>query len=189
MKRDYEGRKLRNKSFTYILPMVSLYFDVIRENLLNTFLRFEDKPELTNHIFLLFKFSGRLPFIEYEDYLKNQELFEASFDPDEYNVLYAFKIPDSHKNIYKKFIKGKYSEFPQDYKVHIFKFHGINDPSHRVAQVLFKHPDLREEWEDKLGMSISEDAEVSSPPDLDLETYQEKHKYVNILKNIKNPFK
>ena len=188
MKRDYEGRLMRNKSFTYILPMMSLYFDVKRENLLNTFIRCDDYPKLKNHIFFLYKFSGAKKFLEYEDYLENQELFEISYDPDRHNAIYGFKIPDSHLSIYNKFLKGRYSKFPQDYKVHIFKFHDIKNPSHRVAQVLFKHPDLREEWEDKLGVVISEDAEVSSPPDMKLETYQEKHKYVNPLKPEEKPF-
>jgi hypothetical protein len=188
MKRDYEGRLMRNKSFTYILPMMSLYFDIKPQNLLNTFLRSSDKPEFKNHIFLLYKFSGDKNYLVYEDYLENQELFETSYDPDKYHTLYCFKIPDSHKDIYDKFLKGRYSEFPQDYKVHIFKYHGIKNPTHRVAQVLFRHPDLREEWEEKLGVEISDEAEVSSPPDLELETYQEEYKYINPLKPEEKPF-
>jgi len=179
---------MRNKSFTYILPMMSLYFDVKKQNLLNTFIRTDDHPKLKNHIFFLYKFSGEQNFLEYEDYLEKQELFEVSYDPDKHHTIYAFKIPDSHKDIYDNFVKGRYSKFPQDYKVHIFKFHDITNSSHRVAQVLFRHPDLREEWEEKLGVVISDEAEVSSPPDLKLETYQDKHKYVNPLKPEEKPF-
>ena len=188
MKRDYEGRLMRNKSFTYILPMMSLYFYVKRENLINTFLYSEDKPKLKDHLFFLYKFSGHQAFLQYEDYLENEELFELGYDPDKYHVLFAFRIPDSHKDIYKKFLKGRYSEFPQEYKAHIFKYHGITDSSHRVAQVLFKHPDLREEWEDKLGVVISDEAEVSSPPDIKMETYIEEYKYVKPLKPEEKPF-
>ena len=188
MQRDYEGRLMRNKSFTYVLPMLALYLDVKTENLLNTFIKSADKPELTNHLFLLYKFSGAKIFLEYEDFLEKEELFELSYDPDKYHVMFVFKIPDSHKEIYDKFLNGKYSEFPQDYKVHIFKFHGIKDPNHRVAQVLFKHPDLREEWEEALEMPIPDDAEVSSVPDMNLEIYTEKFKYAEPLKPDKNPF-
>jgi len=188
MKKDYEERLMRNKSFTYILPMMSKYFDVIRENLLNTFLYSGDHPEYKEHIFFLYKFSGDKKYIEYENYLENQDILEMYYDPDKYHTLFCFKIPEEYKDMYKKFLKGRYSEFPQDYKVLIFKFHGITDPVHRVAQVLFKHPDLREEWEDKLGVDIHEDAEVSSPPDILLETYQEKHKYVDPVKPDKKPF-
>tara|TARA_B100001093_G_scaffold514357_1_gene588219 strand:+ start:1235 stop:1804 length:570 start_codon:yes stop_codon:yes gene_type:complete len=188
MKRDYEGRLMRNKSFTYILPMMSLYFDLVKEGLLNTFVRSTDYPKLKNHIFFLYKFSSNKKFLEYEDYLEKQELFEISYDPDKFHAMYVFKIPDGHRNIYDQFLKGRYSKFPQDYKVHIFKFHNITSPSHRVAQVLFRHPDLREEWEDKLDVVISEDAEVSSPPNIKLETYKEEHKYVNPLKPEEKPF-
>ena len=52
MKKDYEGRLMRNKSFTYILPMMSLYIDIVKENLLNTFLRTDDYSEFKDHIFL-----------------------------------------------------------------------------------------------------------------------------------------
>ena len=188
MKRDYEGRLMRNKSFTYILPMMSLHVDIVKENLLNTFIRTEDYPKFKNHIFLLYRFSGAKAFLEYEDYLENHELFEFSYDPDRFNAIYCFKIPDSHIDVYNKFIKGRYSEFPQEYKAHIFKYHGIKDSSHRVAQVLFKHPDLKEEWEDKLGVVISDEAEVSSPPDIKIETYIKEYKYVKPLKPEEKPF-
>lgn len=189
MQRDYQGRLMRNKSFTYILPMMALHIDIVKENLLNTFLYSQDHPKYKEHVYLLYKFSGARKFLEYENYLENHELFEFSYDPDKHHVLFCFKIPPEHKDVYKHFVKGRYSKFPQDYKVSLFKFHGIKNPTHRVAQVLFKHPDLREEWEDKLGVVISEDAEVSSPPDKNLETYQDKHKYVDPVKpKQENPF-
>ena len=108
MKKDYEGRLMRNKSFTYILPMMSLYIDIVKENLLNTFLRTDDYPKYKDHIFLLYRFSGVKPFLEYENYLENHDLFEFSYDPDRYNTLYCFKIPKTYKDVYNKFIKGRY---------------------------------------------------------------------------------
>ncbi|MAV65127.1 MAG: hypothetical protein CMG00_08065 [Candidatus Marinimicrobia bacterium] len=184
---------MRNKSFTYVLPLFSSYFDIVKQNLLNTYLYNEDYPDLKNHLFFLYRFSGDLVFIEYEDYLKTQKLFEVAYDPDKYHVMYAFKIPSLYQGIYDKFIKGKYSKFSDDYKIQLFKFHAITDPDHRVAQVLFRHPDLREEWEEKLDVSISEEAEVSSPPDEKMETYSKELKYKDPMKthfeNIKNKFK
>ena len=113
MKKDYEERLMRNKSFTYILPMMSKYFDVVRENLLNTFLYSGDRPEYKEHIFFLYKFSGDKKYIEYENYLENQDILEMYYDPDKYHTLFCFKIPEEYKDIYKKFLKGRYSEFPQ----------------------------------------------------------------------------
>ena len=54
--------------------------------------------------------------------------------------------------------------------------------------MLFKHPDLKEEWEDKLGVVISDEAEVSSPPDIKIETYIKEYKYVKPLKPEEKPF-
>ena len=188
MKRDYEGRLMRNKTFTYILPMLQDYVKIKKENLINTYIGSQDRPDDNNHIFLLFKFSGEKEFLEYENYLTTTKLYVDSYDPDKYHVMYVFKVPKKHQNVYDLFKEGKYSEFPQAYKVSLFEFHNIKTPTHRVAQVLFKHPDLREEWEEKLNIPIPEDSEVSSVPDMDSEIYSDKYKYVDPIKPMENPF-
>ena len=188
MKRDYKGRKMRNKTFTYILPMLKEYVTVKKENLINTYIGSQDRPDDDNHIFLLYKFSGDKQFLEYEDYLTTTKLYVDSYDPDKYHVMYIFRIPEEYQDVYNLFKEGKYSEFPQKYKIALFEYHGITDANHRVAQVLFKHPDLREEWEDKLKIPIPEDSEVSSVPDLELEVYSDKYKYVDPIRPMENPF-
>ena len=85
--------------------------------------------------------------------------------------MFVFNVPEDYQDIYDLYLAGKYSEFPQDYKIQIFKFHNITEATHRVAQVLFKHPDIREELEERLGVELPEDVEVSSVPDMELETY------------------
>ena len=52
------------------------------------------------------------------------------------------------------------------------------DTSSPVAKVLFKHPDLREEWEERTGATIPDNAEVSSVPDLKKEVYNETLKVI-----------
>tara|TARA_R110000787_G_scaffold150324_2_gene264213 strand:+ start:4561 stop:5070 length:510 start_codon:yes stop_codon:yes gene_type:complete len=168
--------------------MLNEYVDIRRKSLINTYIGSQDRPDDTNHIFLLFEFSGSKEFIEYEGELTINKLYVDSYDPDKYHVMYIFKVPKKHQNVYDLFKEGKYSEFPQAYKIALFEFHGIKNPTHRVAQVLFKHPDLREEWENKLNIPIPEDSEVSSVPDLESEIYSNKYKYVNPVKPQKNPF-
>lgn len=162
---------LLNKSYTYILPMLANYIGIKKRNLVNTFIGDRDYPKYDNNIFLLYKFSGAKEFLLYEDFLKSTDLFVDSYDPDNHHVMFVFKVPSFYQSDYDLFKQGKYSEMNYDYKVVIFGFHNIIDHEHRVAKVLFKHPDLREELEERIGVEIPENMEVSSIPDMNLEIY------------------
>lgn len=162
---------MKTKSFTYILPLMAYFMDIRRRNLVNTFIGCKNYPELDNHVFLLFKFHGTKDYILYEESLEENELFHSKFDPDKTHVMFVFHVPEDYQSIYDHFKSGRYSEFPEDYKIQIFKFHNIISADHKVAQVLFKHPDLREEVEEKIGEELPENAEVSSIPDMNLEMY------------------
>ena len=177
-----------NKSYTYVLPMLSTEITLVKEGLVNTFIGDQEYPQYDNHIFLLYKFNGSKEFLEYEDFLKNTHLFVCSYDPDNTHVMYVFDVPAFYQTDYDLFKKGKYSEMNRDYKVVIFAFHNIMDHNHRVAQVLFKHPDLREEWEERTGENLPKHAEVSSVPDLNKEVYNESMKVINPLKPEEKPF-
>lgn len=177
-----------NKSYTYILPMLSAEMKIVKTGLKNTFIGDRDYPEYDNHIFLLYEFSGSREFLEYEDFLENTKLFVAKYDPDDHHVMFVFKVPSFYQVDYDLFREGKYSEFNYDYKVMIFAFHNILDHEHRVAKVLFKHPDLREEWEERTGTDIPESMEVSSVPDLEREVYNDSMKVVDPVKPQENPF-
>jgi|TARA_R110002126_G_scaffold92869_1_gene220214 hypothetical protein len=177
-----------NKSFTYILPMLSTEIDIVKDGLVNTFIGDEEYPQYDNHIFLLYKFSGSKEFLQYEDFIKNTHLFVHSYDPDDHHVMYVLDVPSFYQTDYNLFAKGKYSEMNRDYKIIIFAFHNIVDYEHRVAKVLFKHPDLREEWEERTGATIPDGAEVSSVPDLKKEVYNETLKVINPVKPEKEPF-
>lgn len=179
---------MKTKSYTYILPMMEYFTDVRKRNLVNTFVGARDFPELTNHIFLLYKFHGTKDFVLYEEELEQCTLFHSKYDPDSSHVMFVFNVPEDYQEVYDLYLKGKYSEFPKDYKVQIFKFHDIVDSSHRVAKVLFKHPDLKEELEDRIGVDIPKGQEVSSIPDLDVEIYENNMKVINPVKPQKNPF-
>ena len=181
-------RQMFNKSYTYILPMLSTQFDVVKANLVNTFIGSDEYSGYDNHIFLLYKFTGNPRFMEYEDYLEHVKLFAAKYDPDKHHVMFIFDVPKKYQNIYDLFKKGKYSEFPEEYKLLIFKFHGITNPEHKVAKVLYKHPDIREELEDRLQVVLPENSEVSSVPNLDIEIYSEEMKVTEPLVPPEKPF-
>jgi hypothetical protein len=168
--------------------MLHPYLTVRKERLVNTFIGDENYPKYDNHIFLLYKFSGSKAFLTYESELEDHELFVKSYDPDKEHVMYVFKVPSFYKNDYELYKKGKYSEMAYDYKVLIFEFHKIYDHEHKVAKVLFKHPDLKEELEDRIDVELPKGAEVSSVPDLSTEIYINKMKVIEPLKPNLKPF-
>ncbi len=177
-----------NKSYTYILPMLSPYLLIRKDFLLNTFVGDIEYPQYDNHIFLLHKFRGIKSFLLYEHELTESKLFVDSYDPDKYTTMHVFKVPEKYQSDYNLFKDGKYSKLDYDYKVLIFKFHGITDPEHRVAKVLFKHEDLKEEIEDRIGADIPQGNELSSVPDWNVEIFSEKFKTINPLKPEEKPF-
>ena len=176
------------KSYTYVLPMLHPYVNIRKDRLVNAFIGDEDYPEYDNHIFLLYKFSGSKAFLTYEGELEGHELFVKSYDPDKSHVMFVFKVPSFYKNDYGLYKKGKYSEMAYDYKVLIFEFHSIYDHEHKVAKVLFKHPDLKEELEDRIDVELPKGAEVSSIPNLGTEIYVSSMKVKNPVEPVENPF-
>lgn len=179
---------MRNKSYTYILPMLSTEIDVVKANLVNAYIGSDEYSQYKNHIFLLYKYVGNPRFIEYEDYLENTKIFTAKYDPDKYHVMFIFKVPSNHQNVYNLFKLGRYSKFPEDYKILLFKFHKIADINHKVAKVLYKHPDLKEEMEERLNTVLNDRAELSSVPNLDIEMYTEVMKIKDVLVPPEKPF-
>lgn len=176
-----QKRQMFNKSYTYILPMLSTQFDVVKANLVNTYIGCDEYSGYDNHIFLLYNYVGNPRFIEYEDYLEHTKLFVAKYDPDTYHVMFIFKVPEEYQDVYDKFKQGKYSTFSEDYKILIFKFHSITSENHKVAKVLYKHPELKEELEDRLDIILPPDSEVSSVPDLEVEMYTEEMKVKELV--------
>ena len=81
-----QKRMMFNKSYTYVLPMLGAKMDIVKAQLVNTFIGSEEFSGYDNHIFLLYKYIGNPRFIEYEDYLEHSPLFVAKYDPDKYHV-------------------------------------------------------------------------------------------------------
>jgi len=185
---DIVPRQMLNKSYTYLLPMLSTKIDVVKQNLVNAYIGADDYSGYDNHIFLLYRYVGNPRFIEYEDYLENTISFVAKYDPDKFHVMFIFDVPEKYQEDYKRFRMGKYSKFSNEYKILIFKFHKIIDENHKVAKVLYRHPDLRDEIEERLDTILPEESELSSVPDLEIEMYTEEMKVNDPLVPPEKPF-
>jgi len=92
---------------------------------------------------------------------------------EEDNNTYVIKldIPDEVKeDIIQPFIKGKYSEFPENYRKRFCARAGGMVGYEEEYLVITKADTLREYWEERLDVELPEGAEVESIPDREEET-------------------
>lgn len=168
-------KMIKNKTYTYIYPMLSKTIATVKDHLLNAFIGDIDHPEMDEHIFLLYEFQNTEKFLKYEAYLKEHEACIKNYDPTTETVMFVFDIPKDYINIYKLFKRGKYSRFPRDYKLHICAFHNIENGAHKIVQVLNKDERLYLELEERLDSPVSRDVDPSSIPDLEIEVFNKNY--------------
>ena len=174
---------MRNKSFTYLLPLYCKYF--IQEN-----------PELKEILFVqhtkncyaykkvndksykLFTIQLIRPkerdenFQKYLSNLKKSAIFVEIEVTDE-DMFLSFKIPEEIKDARSKFMQGKYSMIKSGDKRTILSFikkHISIDFSTHVNNIFSKNKKMRKGLEEALDVTLPEDAELSSKPDLEEET-------------------
>ena len=164
----------RTKASLFILPMLSgtratYFFD---KKLVNCFVGTEMH---SNTIVLLYRFSGDLKFVQFEDSLKNMEIFKTSEDPSTKTVLYIFNVPGEHLEDFCHFINGKYSKFSESYKKRILKFHNVGKES-TIGKILYRSKSRKKQLEEVLDLNIKidKDAELYSIPKLEEEIYDPK---------------
>ncbi len=157
----------RTKSYTYLLPMLGPGKELfMTDKLVNVFVKTQNHDDC---IGLLYRFSSDPLFLKLEKAFKQFSYFRAIEDTDPYHVLFVFDVPKKYRRIYNKFIKGKYSKFPQIYKLHILDFFNLDKHS-QVCHILFKTEKRKELLEKILGTSLPEDSELYSIID-ERETY------------------
>ena len=182
----YKGTKYkvsmaqRTKTSLFALPMLGgnrklFFWD---KYLVNCFI---GKDEDEDCIFLLYRFSSKEIFLEFEKALSKFKNFKRKEDPAPEYVMFIFEIPDKHKRNFKKLLKGKYSKLTKKYKMEILEFHGQGTAS-ELGQVLFQDTTRKELLEFLLGAPLPEDSELMSVLDLDKEVFNiEKYKLKKLL--------
>lgn len=172
---------MRNKSETYLLPLLSeiVSFDKrFAKNIKCTYINFDDK-KYENCIGVIYEFSFKNPeFTHYENKLTTNELFVDLFDIGE-DVLYIFKFPEEYMHEYECYKSGLYSKFGLDAKELILEYYGdlykgnLSATSFllKINQVLFKDKKLKRQLEKELGVQIDDNAELSSVPSMEDETF------------------
>ena len=171
-----EDIKVKTKTYTYMLPLLCRELNISSAvNLINIFVRHEDHPDKTNHLFCLFEWRSSKMHTALEEVLMNHKLCEFHEDVSSKHYMICFKVGDSFKKDYDLYIKGKYSKISEDSKKYILGFYR-KDKDHVIGRILYKDPKYKKELEEYLNVKIDYDAELSSVLDINLETY--KNSYV-----------
>lgn len=162
---------MANKSKTYVLPYINDYIPIRHVNLLeNTYLFYERDYKIC----LLYKFSGKRNFLKYESELMSNELFDKVIDIHPDKVLYVFDVPNELYSIIDLFLEGKYSYLPDKDKVKDFLVRNFKiSKNHRIFHILDRSEILREQMEKRLNVSIPEELDLSSRPDVETEEFNE----------------
>ena len=159
----------KNKASLFILPIVGttaddfFYFTLF----CNAYIAVEEN---TNCLALLYRFSGKADFLQFEQRLRQSPYFKKMLDPSPWFTLFIFDIPTEYLKDYQNFCLGKYSELSENLKNKIFKFHKA-DINSALGHILYKSTKRRIRLQESLGIEISEDAELLSIPTLEDETY------------------
>lgn len=125
-----------NRSFAYVLPMIALAHNLKLEDLtgfLGSYLFHEGYPEMSEHVFLHFELGTSKSQETLLDSLSESSHLEFKEFPDSFSIMFCFRIPEEYKREYNKFIESKYSEFSENYKQCIIKFHKLTSKDDRVS--------------------------------------------------------
>lgn len=168
-----------NKSFIYLLPMVGISLGLRRNHLIDfagIFVKNEDYPELGPDDKLLYLLFHNFENSHTVPCRKVLEKSCISYDPDDASTMYVFTVPDEYKREYNKFIQSKYSEFSDNYKHSIIKFHdyresinprGMRDGS-KILDILYRKEAAYKRQEEVLNMDLPRSSWISIPRDQEI---------------------
>lgn len=166
------------KSFTYLLPIYGMFIDFEFLNLLqNSYMMNNEEESLFG---VLYKYSGKVAFGQFEEKLMTHPLFASHEDYGEY-VLYKFKTNDVIQKAQDLFKVGRYSWYANEQKeairdMAISRGFGNYD---RIFKILNRDPGIRAEMSKNLGEELPLGAELSSIPEMDDELFTNHLKVVS----------
>jgi hypothetical protein len=152
MKDTFKINLLKNKSLTYMLPIIGIEvnFDYY-QFLLNSYISFEDGDDI---FCIMYEWSSDPGFLKYEGTIMSHPLYLGHADFGE-KVVYKFKLTHFMKRARGLFVTGDIKDFSDSNKKAILDYikkRGFNNFS-RIKKILDK-----------------EDSVKSDPPQIELET-------------------
>lgn len=164
-------------SSLFLLPMLGYntnYFEVGRF-LVNCYAFTDLDPEAEPSIYLLYRFnSGDEDYEALESRLLKHTFFVKQFHPDNYSVLYKFKLPEVVYPDYFKVMEGKYSQLSEPTKDIIFNFNRVssNNEESMFYGIFNKTEARRKELGAMLNMKLPLDVELYEHFNIDDNTYE-----------------
>ena len=187
--------RIKTKSYTYVLPFLADEVLDIKKNLVNVFLADEDKPELEDHIFLLYKFSADEEFLRFEEEVTWSIYYETQYDCDKQHVMIVFRRPECWKEEMQTLLDGKYSETSKNYKRMMSRFHELPEYSQIIGvlhrkEFAYKAMDrlINEGLPEEHWTLVPREQEASSIMNMQTETYTNDHKIKDVFNSEKNNF-
>lgn len=119
----YDGRYTKTTNF--LLPAIDLNIrkKIISQFFVNAFLKDEEMPVQVNlPVFVLFKTVDlkNREWMGIYGYLQSKDEYVTDYnvgkDGFEHQIMFVFNVPQHYEDLYYKFKRGKYSEFPEEYK-------------------------------------------------------------------------
>lgn len=150
------------------------------EYLKGCFIGDQSRPDLEGHIFLLTEYESSEEYLRFEQNLTRSRFFVERYDPDNYSVMYVYRVPPEYLEDYRLFKASKYSAFSDEYKRKIIKFWDFL-ATHKYFKVLYKDVTRKEELEEDLGITLLDSEELLSAIDLKKEIYNDDFKVINPL--------
>jgi hypothetical protein len=163
---------MANKSKTYFLPYMQDYIKLkFIRRIENTYMFFNGEYKFC----IEYEFSGKKAFVDYEAALMGNEYFVEALDISKTHVLYVFELPEELYPVVELFIEGKYSYLPEKDKIKGFLAENFQiAPSHKIFHILDRTSELRRLMEDKLGVEIPEELDLTDPPNIENEEFNNK---------------
>lgn len=158
-----------NKSKTYLLPYFNEFVKIkFLDRLSNTYISFNNEYRFC----LRYNFTAKPDFMKYEGELEKSEYYKETIDLNKNEVLYVFEFPDELFDTLDLYVSGKYSYLPNKNIVidFLIKNFGLNQES-KIIKILNRDKQLKEELEYALNVKISDSIDLSSPPILDNENF------------------
>jgi hypothetical protein len=168
----------------FMVPTLKVPKDCLKNNgFINGYVKDENKDaEYKNCIYLLFKPDNLDRFREFldDEYERTKDIVE-DYDYEDGFVVVVYKLNTKFNSDYELIKAGKYSKtskafqdlFPKAVKIKVEGRH--RDEISLQIRIFKKTEDLREFWEDKLGVHFDEEQEV-------WEGYDEENEILNINK-------
>lgn len=164
-----------NRSWIYLLPMIALSLQVSLVNMINLrgcFMFTEDFPLIEQKIILLFRADSDRAYINFESLLAKAPEFYSTYEPDKHHTVFIYNIPVEYKQEYNKFIESKYSEFSENYKKSLIKFHNYKDKPKEngfsVINVLYKREQAYLAQEKDLNEGLPYSSHIQIPRDQEI---------------------